>query len=32
MRRDIIIIVIASVMLACLATAGAIFLSRFITV
>lgn len=32
MRRDIIIIVIASVVLACLVVAGAIFLSRFITV
>lgn len=31
MNRDIIIIVIASAVLACLATAGGIFLSRYIT-
>ena len=31
MRRDIIIIVIASVVLACLATTGGVFLSRYIT-
>lgn len=31
MRRDIIIIIIASVVLACLVVAGAVFLSRFIT-
>lgn len=31
MRRDIIIIVIASVVLACLVVAGGIFLSRYIT-
>lgn len=31
MHRDILIIVIASVMLACLVVAGAVFLSRYIT-
>ena len=31
MRRDIIIIIISSVVLAGLATAGAVFLSHFIT-
>lgn len=31
MKRDIITIIILSVVLACLATAGGIFLSRYIT-
>ena len=31
MYRDILIIVIASVVLACLATAGAVFLAPYIT-
>jgi len=31
MHRDILIIIILSVVLACLATTGGIFLSRFIT-
>lgn len=31
MRRDVLIIIVFSIALACLATAGGVFLSRYIT-